>query len=70
MTARRLRTIRPASPYPKPPRELAGKWVAWSQYQIVFSADKLDDVMDWVERQGIKGVSYERLPTSDRGHSH
>jgi hypothetical protein len=62
--------MRAVSPYPRPPRELAGKWVAWSRYRIVFSADKLDDVVDYVEREGISGVSYERLPTLDRGHSH
>ena len=51
------------SPYPPPPRELAGKWIAWSRDgQILFSGDALGPLMDRVEQEGIRGVSYEVLP--------
>jgi len=57
--------------YVKPPRELAGKWVAWSRDgRIVASNETLASVMDHVEREGIKGVSFERLPRLGRSHSH
>ena len=56
------------SPYPIPPRELAGKWVAWSRYKIVASGDTLAGVIAQVERDGVKGASYELLPGLTRGH--
>jgi hypothetical protein len=56
------------SPYPVPPRELAGKWVAWSRYQIVASGETLGEVMDRVASEGIKGASYELLPSLSRSH--
>ena len=67
----RKRVQEVVSPYPKPPRELADKWVAWSQdYRIVASHDTLAAVIDQVNREGIEGVSYERLPNLHRDHSH
>ena len=67
----RQRVQEVVSPYPKPPRELAGKWVAWFQdYRIVASHDTLAAVIDQVKREGIEGVSYERLPNLHRDHSH
>ncbi len=66
---RRLQEM--ASPYPKPPRELAGKWVAWSQdYQIIAFDDTLATVIDHVDREEIQGVSYERLPNLHREHTY
>ena len=56
------------SPYPVPPRELAGKWVAWSRYKIVASGETLGEVMDSVASEGIEGASYELLPSLSRGH--
>src|SRR5947209_2216502 len=56
------------SPYPVPPRELAGKWVAWSRYRIVASGETLGEVMDSVASEGIKGATYELLPSLSRGH--
>jgi hypothetical protein len=56
------------SPYPIPPRELAGKWVAWSRYRIVASGETLGEVMDSVASEGITGASYELLPSLSRGH--
>jgi hypothetical protein len=56
------------SPYPVPPRELAGKWVAWSRYKIVASGDTLATVVARVKESGIKGASYELLPPLTRGH--
>ena len=56
------------SPYPVPPRELAGKWVAWSRYRIVASGETLGEVMDLVASEGIEGASYELLPSLSRGH--
>jgi hypothetical protein len=56
------------SPYPVPPRELAGKWVAWSRYKIVASGDSLAGVVARVKESGIKGASYELLPPLTRGH--
>ena len=55
------------SPYPVPPRELAGKWVAWSRYQIVASGDTLAEVMDRVAAEEIHGASYGLLPELTRG---
>jgi hypothetical protein len=51
-----------------PPRELAGKWVAWSRYKIVASGDTLAGVIAQVKESGIKGASYELLPGLTRGH--
>jgi hypothetical protein len=65
--SKRRRSGPPVSPYPAPPRELAGKWVAWSRYQIVASGDTLAGVMDRVAAEGIKGASYELLPELTRG---
>ncbi len=56
------------SPYPVPPRELAGKWVAWSRYKIVASGETLAGVIAQVKESGIKGASYELLPGLTRGH--
>ncbi len=56
------------SPYPVPPRELAGKWVAWSRYRIVASGETLGEVMDSVAARGIKGASYELIPSPSRSH--
>jgi hypothetical protein len=56
------------SPYPVPPRELAGKWVAWAKYEIVASGETLGEVMDFVAAEGIKGASYELIPSPSRGH--
>jgi hypothetical protein len=56
------------SSYPVPPRELAGKWVAWSRYKIVASGDTLATVVSKVKESGIKGASYELLPPLTRGH--
>jgi hypothetical protein len=65
--SKRRRPRLPVSPYPAPPRELAGKWVAWSRYRIVASGDTLAEVMDRVVAEGIKGASYELLPETTRG---
>jgi hypothetical protein len=56
------------SPYPVPPRDLAGKWVAWSRYRIVASGETLGEVMDSVAAEGIKGASYQLIPSLSRGH--
>jgi hypothetical protein len=56
------------SPYPIPPRELAGKWVAWSRYKIVASGDTLAGVIAQVKSGKMKEVSYELLPGLERGH--
>jgi hypothetical protein len=66
--SKRRRTGPLVSPYPVPPRELAGKWVAWSRYKIVASGDTLGEVMDSVASERIKGASYELLPSLSRGH--
>ena len=60
--------IMAVSPYPVPPRELAGKWVAWSRYKIVASGETLGELMDSVASEGIEGASYELLPSLSRGH--
>jgi hypothetical protein len=56
------------SPYPVPPRDLAGKWVAWSRYKIVATGDTLAEVIARVKSDGVKGASYELLPGLTRGH--
>jgi hypothetical protein len=66
-SSKRRRPGPPVSPYPAPPRELAGKWVAWSRYRIVASGDTLAEVMDRVAAEGIRGASYELLPDLTRG---
>lgn len=53
------------SRYPVPPRELAGKWVAWSRFQIVASGETLAEVKKQVGSAKIKGASYEFLPPLD-----
>jgi len=58
------------SSYPKPSRDLAGKWVAWAGCRIVASGDTLAGVVASVEREGIKGASFERLPALRRAHAH
>jgi hypothetical protein len=65
--SKRRRTGPLVSPYPVPPRELAGKWVAWSGYQIVASGETLAEVMDRVAAEEIQGASYELLPELTRG---
>jgi hypothetical protein len=55
------------SNYPSPPRELAGKWVAWSRdRQIVASGDTLAGVVATVASLPIEDASYERVPRFDR----
>jgi len=50
-------------PYAAPPRELAGKWVAWSQDgQIIASDDTLSALVDLVTSRKISGASYELIP--------
>jgi hypothetical protein len=67
---RRRKTGVLISPYPLPPRELAGKWVAWSRYEIVASGDKLADVVNQVKSEGIKDASYELLPILESNGEH
>jgi len=53
----------------KAPRELAGKWVAWSQAgKIIASGETFDEVMKAGE--GQPEVSYEHLPEIDRVRGH
>lgn len=53
------------TPYPKPDRSLAGKWVAWSRRgQLIASGETLSEVVR--AASGHSGVSYERLPKPDR----
>lgn len=62
---RRTPTTVPA--FPKAPRELAGKWVAWSAAgEILASGDTFAEVVKAGE--GRPGVSYERLPKLERVH--
>ncbi len=62
------RPIKPPA-YPKPPRELAGKWVAWSNSgQILASGETLAEVTRATVDQ--PGVSYERLPSLQRFPAH
>jgi Family of unknown function (DUF5678) len=49
-------------PNPLPPRELAGKWVAWSNRRIVASGDTLAEVVHQVKAVGIEDASYDLLP--------
>jgi hypothetical protein len=50
-------------PYAAPPRELAGKWVAWSKEgRIVASGETLSGVVDLVTLKKIRGASYECVP--------
>lgn len=60
----RRRKTAPLPPV-RPPRELAGQWVAWSPdgRRIVASGESLADVR---ERTRGQGVSYERLPRLER----
>lgn len=71
-TSRAARTQKGlTSPYPAPPLSLAGKWVAWSRdHRIIASGDTLADVIRAVALQGIRGVSFERLPDLGRDHVH
>jgi hypothetical protein len=67
--ATRAQTKGLTSPYPAPPLSLAGKWVAWSRdHRIIASGDTLADILKTVALQGIRGVSYERLPDLGRDH--
>lgn len=55
------------SAFPKAPRELAGKWVAWSATgEILGSGESFADVVKASEHH--PGVSYERLPKLERAH--
>src|SRR4051795_8411529 len=49
--------------HPLAPRELAGKWVAWSgdNREIVAYGDTLAEVRDRVAHSGAGRVSYEKL---------
>ena len=61
------RGILSSKPYPTTPRELAGKWVAWSRdRQIVASGDTLAGVVATVASLHIEDASYERVPRFDR----
>jgi hypothetical protein len=65
------RLVEIVSPYPAPPRELAGKWVAWSpDYRIVASGETLAEVVESVKSAGIEDASYELVPRLDRYHCH
>jgi Family of unknown function (DUF5678) len=67
---RRPKTGMLVSRYPVPPRELAGKWVAWSNYRIVASGDTFADVMDQIAVAQVKNASYERLPSLNSNDAH
>ncbi len=62
------RILLTASSYPPPPAELAGRWVAWSEdARIVAADDTLAGLVKQVNNQGLKNVSYERVPRLHRG---
>jgi hypothetical protein len=67
-TPSKRRPVRMVLGHPSPPPELAGKWVAWSRdRRIIASGDTLAGVMDHIASKGIKGASYQLLPSSVRG---
>lgn len=57
--------------HPLAPRELAGKWVAWSSDlgQIVAHGDTFAEVRDQVATAGAEKVSYEKLRPLSRSLS-
>jgi hypothetical protein len=66
--SKRRRQVRTVPGHPAPPPELAGKWVAWSRdRRIVASDDTLAGVMGQIASKGIKGASYQLLPSLIRG---